>query len=120
MSLPPPERSAGCPVRLLMVCSRLGRGCGERGGCLARRWRRWSGFPAALPAVHIASQPGAWPPVSVHTAAMSPHFEVSLGTSRGLFHSRLDISGLAAILDHDNHELRKRMKDFMKDECYIP
>jgi hypothetical protein len=51
---------------------------------------------------------------------MSPHFEVSLGTSRGLFHSRLDISGLAAILDHDNHELRKRMKDFMKDECYIP
>jgi hypothetical protein len=31
------------------------------------------------------------------------------------------VAGLQALLDHDNHELRKRMKDFFASEdIYIP
>jgi len=49
-----------------------------------------------------------------------PHFELSQGFTRLGWHSRLDTSGLAALLDHDNHELRARMKEFMRDPIYIP
>lgn len=31
------------------------------------------------------------------------------------------VAGLQQLLDHDNHELRKRMKDFFQsDDIYIP
>ena len=30
------------------------------------------------------------------------------------------IADLGRILDHDNHDMRKRMKEFMKADIYIP
>jgi hypothetical protein len=34
--------------------------------------------------------------------------------------SRPDVLALQRLLDHDNLELRARMKDFFKDELYVP
>jgi hypothetical protein len=34
--------------------------------------------------------------------------------------SRPDVLALQRLLDHDNIELRARMKDFFKDELYVP
>jgi hypothetical protein len=34
--------------------------------------------------------------------------------------TRPDVLALQRLLDHDNLELRARMKDFFKDELYVP
>ncbi len=49
------------------------------------------------------------------------HFDVNRRHElAGGFASRLDVKALQDLLDHDNIELRQRMKDFLKDEIYIP
>jgi hypothetical protein len=48
------------------------------------------------------------------------HFNVARRDAGGLSHLRPDIAGLQAFLDHDNHDLRARMKDFMNQPLYIP
>lgn len=48
------------------------------------------------------------------------HFEVTKqghATTRG---GKFSVEELQKVLDHDNHEVRQRMKEFMKQDVYIP
>ena len=53
-------------------------------------------------------------------SVVSGHFNVGRSKDAGISHLRPDVSGLQALLDHDNHDLRARMKDFMNQPVYIP
>lgn len=51
---------------------------------------------------------------------IAAHFDVTRGGEAARDRRSLDTQALQRLLDHDNHELRQRMKDFVKAEIYIP
>ena len=53
---------------------------------------------------------------STRLAVLCQQLEVH-GTSSG---SPVDVGQLQRLLDHDNHEMRDKMKDLMKHEIYVP
>lgn len=49
------------------------------------------------------------------------HFDVSAQQPKGgLGGIAFDPEALQRILDHDNHETRRAMKDLMKDDLFVP
>ncbi len=59
------------------------------------------------------------PSSSRRLQVLSGHFEVRNQTQAPAQSSAL-IADLNALLDHDNHDMRRRMKEFMKADVYIP
>lgn len=53
-------------------------------------------------------------------SVVSGHFDVSRDHSHRPSQPRMDLSGLQKLLDHDNHELRQRMKQALNQDLYIP
>lgn len=52
---------------------------------------------------------------------VAAHFDTAGAANSGRAVSSPTVSALAQLLDHDNLELRKRMKDFFQsDDIYIP
>lgn len=51
---------------------------------------------------------------------VTDHFDLSRKGEQSFYYSRLDVQELQYLIDHDNHELRQRMKEFLKQDVYIP
>lgn len=48
------------------------------------------------------------------------HFNVAKQSYSSGTSGKLNVEALQRLLDHDNHEMRERMKEFMKQDVYIP
>ena len=54
---------------------------------------------------------------------LSAHFDVTLRLPRqhaGDGGISFDTDALQRLLEHDNHDTRRKMKELMKDELYVP
>lgn len=53
--------------------------------------------------------------MSGHFFVVKPMQQDSSGGAAGF-----DVGALQRLLEHDNHEMRQKMKDFMKQDIYVP